>query len=78
MPLLRYIFVHPRPLSALTYLRRRVFDGYQDPQHRRSSDQIFHFEGVLVRITRGFVVGEHEIYDVELCADKDDLEARIP
>ena len=50
----------------------------QYPQHECASQQVFHFEGILIRIVCRLVVDEHEVQNVGLASNEDDLEESIP
>ena len=54
-----------------------VFVGEDDSQDRGAAEQILDAEGVLVRVVGGFVLVEHEVDNVGLGADEDELEDGI-
>lgn len=60
------------------HLARVVLVGEQDAEHGRAAKQVLDAEGVLVRVVRGLVVVEHQVDDVGLRADEDNLEGRVP
>jgi len=65
-------------LSYPTYLRWRISVWKQQPQYRSPAHQIFHLESILIGIVRGLVVVEHEVDDVGLRRDEDDLKDGVP
>lgn len=60
------------------HLGGSVFVGEKDGKHGGSSEEVLDAEGVLVRVVGGLVVVEHQVDDVSLGGDEDDLEGGVP
>ena len=60
------------------HFRGNVLVREQDGKHRGAAKEVFDFEGVLVRVVRGLVVVKHQVDDVGLGGDEDDLEGGVP
>ena len=58
-------------------LRHGVFVRKQDSKNCGAAKQVLDAEGVLVRVVGGFVLVEHEVDNVGLGADEDELEDGI-
>jgi hypothetical protein len=60
------------------HLGGSVLVGENDGKHSGSAKEVFGTEGVLVRVVGGLVIVEHQVNDVGLGGDEDDLEGGVP
>jgi len=60
------------------HLGGSVFVGEYDGKHGGSSEEVFGAECVLVWIVGGLVIVEHQVDDICLRGDEDDLEGGVP
>lgn len=62
----------------IAYLRELVYGRQHYSQHGRTSQQVFDFECILIRVVGGLEIDEHEVYDVGLAGNEDNLEDCVP
>jgi hypothetical protein len=60
------------------HLSGGVFVGEYDGKHGGGSKEVFGAEGVLVRVVGRLVVVKHQVNDVGLGGDEDDLKGGVP
>jgi hypothetical protein len=60
------------------HLGGSVFVREDDGEHGGGSEEVFGAESVLVRVVGGLVIVEHQVDDVGLGGDEDDLKGGVP
>jgi hypothetical protein len=60
------------------HFRGNVLVGEHDGEHCGASQEVFDLEGILIRVVCGLVVVEHQVDDVGLGGDEDDLKSSVP